>query len=95
VLEKYPKTPATQIALEILSASYEKSGMFESQKGIEQLIEINFPGERISIDIERDSSWWEFWDREKARERQPASGAGTEKPWWKFWVDEGKPPTQE
>ncbi len=95
VLEQYPKTPATRIALEILSASYEKSGMFESQKGIEQLIEINFPGERISIDTERDSSWWEFWDREKAREEQSISAAGTDKPWWKFWVDEGKPPTQE
>jgi len=46
VIENYPRAPAAREALEVLSLSYERSGLVESKQKIDAIIDVNFPGLR-------------------------------------------------
>ncbi|MDA0237315.1 MAG: outer membrane protein assembly factor BamD [Proteobacteria bacterium] len=96
VIETYPKAPDTPRALQILAASYEKSGLLDAKIKIDTIIALNFPGLQAAKAEDADSAWWDFWSNkaELSAVDISAPDADSGKPWWKFWVDDGKPPQQ-
>ena len=98
VIETYPKAPHTPRALEILAASYEKSGLPDSKSKIDTIINLNFPGVRAAMAEDADSAWWDFWSKSSKAEVSGVDASEpdivADKPWWKFWVDDGKPPQE-
>jgi len=93
VIENYPRAPAAREALEVLSLSYERSGLVESKQKIDAIIDVNFPGLRQAKKEDAERSWWEFWGN-KTEDNSYAEGTDQVegKSWWKFWVDDGMPP---
>jgi outer membrane protein assembly factor BamD len=58
----YPQTPASEEALYIMVASYDKLGLPELRDDAERVLKKNFPKSRFVEGGERISRpWWKFW----------------------------------
>jgi outer membrane protein assembly factor BamD len=58
----YPQTPASEEALYIMVASYDKLGLPELRDDAERVLKKNFPKSRFVEGGERVSRpWWKFW----------------------------------
>ena len=59
----YQRAPATEEALFIMAASYERLGLQDLQKDAERVLKTNFPTSRYFKDGVRqaDKAWWQFW----------------------------------
>ena len=58
----YPQTPASEEALYIMVASYDKLGLPELRDDAERVLKKNFPRSRFVEGGERISRpWWKFW----------------------------------
>ena len=59
----YQRAPATEEALFIMAASYERLGLPDLQKDAERVLKANFPTSRYFKDGVRqaDKAWWQFW----------------------------------
>ncbi len=59
----YQRAPATEEALYIMAASYEKLGLQTLRDDTERVLKLNFPNTRYIKDGVRlpDKSWWQFW----------------------------------
>ena len=63
VLQRYPQAPASEEALVISIAAYEKMGMPELAESSKRVLEKNFPN-NLTLAANRDragSTWWKFW----------------------------------
>jgi outer membrane protein assembly factor BamD len=64
VLVEFPQTPATEEALFILVASYDRLGLDQLKGDTQRVLEKNFPNSRYLRDgdvRQRDRAWWQFW----------------------------------
>ena len=62
-LREYQRAPATEEALFILVASYDKLGMKELRDDAERVMRRNFPNSRYfrtGVQV-REQAWWQFW----------------------------------
>ena len=59
----YQRAPASEEALYIMAASYEKLGLDTLRADAERVLKTNFPNTRYVKDGVRlpDKSWWQFW----------------------------------
>ena len=58
----YPQTPASEEALYIMAASYDKLGLPELRDDADRVLKTNFPKSRFVEGGERISRpWWKFW----------------------------------
>jgi len=59
----YPGAPASEEALYIMAASYERLGLKPLQDDAERVLKLNFPETRYLRDGVRapDKAWWQFW----------------------------------
>lgn len=62
-LTEFPQVPATEDALHILVASYDKLGLEGLRDDSQRILAKNFPNSRASASRARtaDSPWWKFW----------------------------------
>ena len=59
----YQRAPATEEALYIMAASYERLGLQTLRDDTERVLKLNFPNTRYLKDGVRvqDKPWWQFW----------------------------------
>lgn len=62
-VRKYPKAPATEEALYLMLASYEKLDLKELRDDTERVLRLNFPDSTLLTEglPEKRQRWWEFW----------------------------------
>jgi outer membrane protein assembly factor BamD len=60
VLQRYPQAPATQDALVISIAAYERMNLPELAAGSRRVLEKNFPNDR-TVMKSADQPWWKLW----------------------------------
>jgi len=63
-VSEYPRTPAAEEALFIMSQAYNELGMHDLSDDAERVLRQNFPNSEYLQDIheaEEPSSWWKFW----------------------------------
>ena len=62
-VREYQRAPATEEALYIMAASYEKLGLMPLKDDAERVLKRNFPETRYIRDGVRvpDRAWWQFW----------------------------------
>lgn len=64
VLENYPQSVHQEEALAISASAYNKLGIYDLEKDVKRVLELNFPQtdfdkQKKEVDVDR---WWEFWD---------------------------------
>ncbi len=62
-VSEYPRVPAAEEALYLLSASYDKLGLDQLRDDAKRVLTQNFPNSRyLSNGLRaRDRAWWQFW----------------------------------
>ena len=62
-VREYQRAPASEEALYIMAASYEKLGLDTLRADAERVLKTNFPNTRYVKDGVRlpDKAWWQFW----------------------------------
>jgi outer membrane protein assembly factor BamD len=61
-VKTYPDAPATEEALFILVAAYDKLGMTELRDDAERIVQKNYPNSRFKTEgLERKTEWWRLW----------------------------------
>jgi len=60
-IEQYDGAPATQDALKIMIAAYEKLGLKQKADQVQQVFAANFSGNTPQLAAERDKPWWKLW----------------------------------
>ncbi len=62
-VREYPRTPATEEALYILSQAYNALGMTDLSDDAERILKQNFPDSELLGEIyeAENPSWWKFW----------------------------------
>ena len=59
----YQRAPATEEALYIMAASYDRLGLTTLKDDAERVLKKNFPASRHFKDglLQPDKAWWQFW----------------------------------
>ena len=87
-LVNFPQTAANEQALKILKNSYEKLGLAQLSADSKQILAKTYPESKYVVGG-GDIPWWNFWERNVAREKQSygvtPTGSLADKPWWQFW----------
>jgi outer membrane protein assembly factor BamD len=62
-VREYQRAPATEEALYIMAASYDKLGLPVLRDDAERILKSNFPGTQFFRNGVRlpDRAWWQFW----------------------------------
>ena len=61
VLLDYPQAPATEEALEVMVASYDKLDMPTLRDDAKRVLQKNFPKDKIGEPKPKEKGWWQFW----------------------------------
>ena len=88
-LVNYPKTPATEHALDVLVRSYDKLGLAQLRDDARAIMQKTYPSSRyLAGDLGASRPWWKFWGTDTYRGVDTGTddgrGQGT-KAWWQFW----------
>ena len=64
VLENYPQSVHQEEALVISASAYNKLGIYDLEKDVKRVLELNFPDsdfgkQKKEVDVDK---WWKFWD---------------------------------
>ena len=64
VLENYPQSVHQEEALVISVSAYNKLGIYDLEKDVKRVLELNFPDsdfgkQKKKVDVDK---WWKFWD---------------------------------
>jgi outer membrane protein assembly factor BamD len=64
VLENYPQSVHQEEALVISVSAYNKLGIYDLEKDVKRVLELNFPDsdfgkQKKEVDVDK---WWKFWD---------------------------------
>jgi outer membrane protein assembly factor BamD len=60
VLKTYPRTPAVERALVVMTRSYDAMGLPELRDDTERMLRTNFPDNKLAVRHE-PRAWWMFW----------------------------------
>jgi len=87
-LVNFPQTAANERALDIMKNSYQKLGLEQLSVDSKLILAKTFPESKYVVGG-GDKPWWNFWEREVAREERSygvtPTGTLATKPWWQFW----------
>ena len=84
----YPKTPANEHALDVLTRSYDKLGLTQLSSDTHQIMERTYPNSGyLTGELGAARPWWKFWGNDIYRgvDTGTATGKGGPKPWWQIW----------
>lgn len=79
-LLNYPRTPANEDALILLTESYDKLGMIQLRDDTRRVLKETFPNGRYFVASAKP--WWKFWGKDDPALLPPPVDA---KPWWQVW----------
>lgn len=87
-LVNYPRTPANEHALDVLTRSYDKLGLVQLKDDTHTIMKRTYPSSGyLTGELGASRPWWKFWGTDIYRgvDTGKDDGRGGPKPWWQIW----------
>lgn len=84
-LVNYPRTPANEDALDVMTRSYDRLGMKQLSEDSKRIMQKTFPESPYLTGKGPARPWWKFWGPETYRGVDVGTDEDPSRPWWKFW----------
>lgn len=84
-LVNYPRTPANEDALDVMTRSYNQLGMKQLSEDSKRIMEKTFPESPYLTGKGPSRPWWKLWGPETYRGVDVGTDEDPSRPWWKLW----------